>query len=267
MHDCLHWLGALGLAMMRPYGMLLILPLFTARSLGSSLLRNSLVFAIALPVTPLFFSASLLLQDSLTSWFWLLCMELLIGVMIGFVAALPFWAIDMAGFLIDTLRGATMSTLFNPSMGMESSIFGVLFTQLLTVLFLISGGFNLVLAALYGSYSILPAGSGIQPSPIMLQFLQSEWQLMYELCLNFALPALLVMVLADLSLGLVNRSSQQLNVFFLAMPIKSALALFLLVISLPYALHHYLVGINQTEQKISTLIPLINEVADERREQ
>ncbi|MDR5019619.1 EscT/YscT/HrcT family type III secretion system export apparatus protein [Yersinia rochesterensis] len=264
MHDALHWIGALGLAMMRPYGMLLILPLFTARSLGSSLLRNSVVFAIALPVTPLFFATTLLHQGNLTGWFWLLCIELMIGVMIGFVAALPFWAIDMAGFLIDTLRGATMSTLFNPSMGMESSIFGVLFTQILTVLFLISGGFNLVLLALYGSYEILPAGSGIQPSSAMLQFLQSEWRLMYELCLSFALPAMLVMVLADLSLGLINRSSQQLNVFFLAMPIKSALALLLLLISLPYALHHYLVGINQTEQKISTLIPLIKGDNNER---
>ena len=73
---------------------------------------------------------------------------------------------------------------------------------------------------------------------------------------------MLVMVLADLSLGLINRSAQQLNVFFLAMPIKSALALLLLLISLPYALHHYLVGINQTEQKINTLIPLINGAAD-----
>ncbi|MBX9488554.1 type III secretion system export apparatus subunit SctT [Yersinia enterocolitica] len=264
MHDPLHWLGALGLAMMRPYGMLLILPLFTARSLGSSLLRNSVVFAIALPVTPMFFTTPLLYHDSLTGWFWVLCIELMIGVMIGFVAALPFWAIDMAGFLIDTLRGATMSTLFNPSMGMESSIFGVLFTQVLTVLFLISGGFNLVLTALYSSYEILPAGSGIQPTSAILQFLQSEWQLMYELCLSFALPAMLVMVLADLSLGLINRSSQQLNVFFLAMPIKSALALLLLLISLPYALHHYLVGINQTEQKISIFIPLIKGGNNER---
>ncbi len=40
----------------------------------------------------------------------------------GFVAALPFWAMNMAGFLIDTLRGATMSTLFNPGMGVESSL-------------------------------------------------------------------------------------------------------------------------------------------------
>ncbi len=55
MTDVLPGLTALALAMMRPYGILLILPLFTARSLGSSLLRNGLIVAIALPVTPLFY--------------------------------------------------------------------------------------------------------------------------------------------------------------------------------------------------------------------
>lgn len=247
-------LAALALAMMRPYGMLLILPLFTARSLGSGLLRNGLVFAIALPMTPLFFSVPMTANESLISWIGVLCAELLIGMMLGFIAALPFWAIDMAGCLIDTLRGSTMSSLFNPRMGAESSLFGILFTQILSVLFLISGGFNRVLTALYVSYDSLPAGELLRPTTAVLHFLYAEWQLMFELCLCFALPALLVMVLADLSLGLINRSARQLNVFFLAMPIKSALALLLLLISLPYGLHHTLARINDTGQKIGTLI-------------
>lgn len=64
MTDVLPGLTALALAMMRPYGILLILPLFTARSLGSSLLRNGLIVAIALPVTPLFLSAPIITNSS-----------------------------------------------------------------------------------------------------------------------------------------------------------------------------------------------------------
>lgn len=175
----------------------------------------------------------------------------------GVCRRIAFLGYEYGGFPDRYFTGATMSTLFNPGMGVESSLFGVLFTQILTVLFLISGGFNQVLAALYGSYDSLPIGQGIQPAADLLLFLQTEWQMMFELCLCFALPALLVMVLADLSLGLINRSARQLNVFFLAMPIKSALALFLLLISLPYGLHHYLSRMSDTEQKIGTLIPLI----------
>ncbi|EBK7644171.1 EscT/YscT/HrcT family type III secretion system export apparatus protein, partial [Salmonella enterica] len=39
----------------------------------------------------------------------------------------------------------------------------------------------------------------------------------------------------------LNRSAQQLNVFFFSMPLKSILVLLTLLISFPYALHHYLV--------------------------
>ena len=42
------------------------------------------------------------------------------------------------------------------------------------------------------------------------------------------------MFLATLGLGLVNRTAPQLNVFFLSMPVKSALGIALLVIYLPF---------------------------------
>lgn len=42
--------------------------------------------------------------------------------LIGFCAAVPFWAVDMAGFLLDTLRGATMGTIFNSTMEAETSL-------------------------------------------------------------------------------------------------------------------------------------------------
>ncbi|MCW2482867.1 flagellar biosynthetic protein FliR, partial [Candidatus Symbiopectobacterium sp. NZEC135] len=58
------------------------------------------------------------------------------------------------------------------------------------------------------------------------------------------------MVLADMALGLLNRSAQQLNVFFLAMPIKSLLVLLLLIVSLPYALHHYLMESERLYQHV-----------------
>lgn len=114
MTDVLPGLTALALAMMRPYGILLILPLFTARSLGSSLLRNGLIVAIALPVTPLFLSAPIITNSSPVTWIGVLCTELLIGVVMGFVAALPFWAMNMAGFLIDTLRGQRCPRCLTP---------------------------------------------------------------------------------------------------------------------------------------------------------
>ena len=225
------------LAMMRPLGLTLLFPLLQSNSLGSPLVRNGVLLAIALPVLPMIHTQLVGIQG----WHWLGMIpgEMLIGLLLGLCAAIPFWAVDMAGFLIDTLRGATMATVFNPAMSVQTSIFGLLFSQFLSVLFFLSGGFNLLLSVLYDSYRYLPPGKMLVFNASFVDFLLAEWQTLYRLCLSFSLPAVLCMVLADLSLGLLNRSAQQLNVFFLSMPIKSILALLLLLLSLPYALHHY----------------------------
>ncbi|ATW34271.1 type III secretion system export apparatus subunit SctT [Candidatus Williamhamiltonella defendens] len=258
MAEYIPWLTALGLAMARPLGVLLIFPVFTTHSLGSSLLRNGLLVAIALPITPITISSSLIHSHILIHWCFAIMMELVIGVTIGFFAALPFWAIEMAVSLIDTMRGATMASAINPTMGMQSSVFGILFSQVLSVLFLIAGGFNSLLRVIYGSYDLLYPGEKILFfGEKLFSFIKMQWGLMFELCFNFALPALLVMLITDLSLGLINRSAQQLNVFFLAMPIKSIMALFLLLISLPFAFHHYLNEIKHIEKNMTYLVKIL----------
>ena len=47
-------------------------------------------------------------------------------------------------------------------------------------------------------------------------------------------PVIIVMFLATLGLGLVNRTAPQLNVFFLSMPVKSALGVAMLIVYLPF---------------------------------
>ena len=47
---------------------------------------------------------------------------------------------------------------------------------------------------------------------------------------------IILMFLATLGLGLVNRTAPQLNVFFLSMPVKSALGVAMLIIYVPFVL-------------------------------
>ena len=55
---------------------------------------------------------------------------------------------------------------------------------------------------------------------------------MLALTLLLAAPALVVMSIVDLALGLVNRYAQQLNVFSLSMPIKAWLSLWIVLLGL-----------------------------------
>lgn len=257
MATLMQYLPILALCMMRPLGMMIMLPLFKGGAMGSGLIRNTLVLMFALPIIPMMQAHPVdFVAKSLTEIVLIYGEELLIGLIVGFCAAIPFWAIDMAGFVIDTMRGASMSTVLNPLMGLQSSVFGMFFTQILGVLFLVSGGFNALLTALYQSYTVLPPESALSFNQDLLSFISQQWQMMSDMCLSFALPAMVVMIMVDVALGLVNRSVEQLNVFFLSMPIKSILVVFLLLVSMHFALSHYLNQINQFESNISTLFQL-----------
>lgn len=240
---------------MRPFGVMLLLPVFNVASLGSPLVRNALVLMIAVPVIPVYKDwPTLQLTVGLWNFGWLALTELAIGLMLGFAAAIPFWAVDMAGFVIDTMRGASMSNVLNPLLGAQSSIFGILFSQLLSALFLMLGGFNQLITSIYYSYLTLPPGGGWVFNRSFLAFISHEWRLMYELCLGFAMPSMVAMLLVDMALGLVNRSAQQLNVFFLSMPIKSVMSLLLLIISLNFAFGNYLAKVDAFEHEVGKLL-------------
>lgn len=241
-HQLNEWLIVLAVAFIRPLGLSLLLPLLKTGSLGTALLRNGVLISLTFPVFPIIYQQHIFIHVGKDySWLGLITGEVIIGFLIGFCAAVPFWAVDMAGFLLDTLRGATMGTIFNSTMEAETSLFGLLFSQFLCVIFFISGGMEFILNILYESYQYLPPGQDLLFGREFLKYIQIEWRTLYQLCISFSIPAIICMVLADLALGLLNRSAQQLNVFFFSMPLKSILVLLMLLISFPYALHHYLI--------------------------
>ena len=173
--------------------------------------------------------------------------EALIGFLIGFFAAVPFWVAENVGNFIDNQRGATMGEVYSPLSGAQVSTTGIFFTQVVSTLFFTTGAVFLLLGALYKSYAIwpvFPAASALQLStfnfstfnfapdapPQILGALDG----MLRTTVVISAPVIIVMFLATLGLGLVNRTAPQLNVFFLSMPVKSALGIAMLILYLPF---------------------------------
>ena len=254
------YLPVFSLAMMRPLGLMLLLPIFKSGSLNVSLVRNGFIMLFAIPAVPnLMHMHEYLIEAPYLELTGLYIREFVIGLTLGFCAAVPFWAIDMSGFLIDTMRGSSLSSVLNPLFGFESSVYGVLFAQVLSVLFLATGGMNFLLSAMYQSYVSLPPGTSLalvnnQP---LIDFINKEWRLMNALFMGFSMPGMVIMLLTDTAFGLVNRSAQQLNVFFISMPIKSVLVILVMVYSINFAFHNYLERTNNAESHFKVLYHLM----------
>ena len=157
--------------------------------------------------------------------------EILIGILLGFGAATLFWAVESAGFFIDNQRGSTMASSVDPLTGSQTSPLGIFLTQVVTVFFMVGGGFFVLMLAIYESYVLFPVFSffpqlGIEGARYFLSIIDR----IMALALVMAAPAMIAMFLSEFGLGLVSRFAPQLNVFFLAMGVKSAVGILMLVL-------------------------------------
>jgi type III secretion protein T len=222
---------ALGLTLPRILVIFLFLPVF-ARQLMPGLLRSGVAAALAIPAAVLLLptvqAAGALEAGQVLG---ILVKEALLGLVIGYILVIPFWALEAVGFLIDNQRGASIAATINPLTGHDTSPLGLLFNQAFIVFFLVSGGFLLYLEIIYDSYQLWPVTSAwpaFQPGFVTaaLGLLDS----MVRMAVLLAAPVMIAMFLAEVGLALVSRFVPQLQVFFLAMPIKSALAMLMLAI-------------------------------------
>ena len=224
------FIGALALTQPRILAMFIALPLFNTQ-LVPGLLRFSVAAALGVVMVPAL-SAEVAVADLGALQLLLLVLkEAFVGFVIGYLAAIPFWIFEAVGFLVDNQRGASIASTLNPLTGNDSSPLGILFNQAFIVFFLLSGGFSLLLGVLYDSFLYWSVTQwtpklDMDSIPLMLQQLD---QLMHMAVL-LAAPVLVAMFLAEFGLALVSRFAPQLQVFFMAMPIKSALAVLVLML-------------------------------------
>lgn len=160
--------------------------------------------------------------------------ELMIGLLIGFFAAIPFWVAENVGNFIDNQRGATMGEVYSPLSGTQVSSTGIFFTQLVSTVFFISGAFMLLLSAIYKSYEVFPVFGELRLATDAPVQILGHLDGMIKTMFIISAPVIILMFLATIGLGFVNRTAPQLNVFFLSMPVKSALGIAMLIIYLPF---------------------------------
>ncbi|MES3002892.1 MAG: type III secretion system export apparatus subunit SctT [Pseudomonadota bacterium] len=156
----------------------------------------------------------------------LILKEVFIGATLGFILAVPLWAVEAMGDMADTQRGASIAQTLNPLTGHETSPLGQLFNQAIVTFLFVVGGFLAVLGVVYDSFALWPIFSfwpGFTPgaAEVMLSFVD---RLMY-LAVLMGVPVIFTMFIAEAGLAIVSRFAPQLQVFFLAMPVKSGIAM------------------------------------------
>lgn len=233
MNDWTEWqqaLIALVFSLPRMMAAFTLLPVFSRQSLPG-MTRNGVLVSFALIALPMVMASA---PTALPTWaegVSIAIKELVIGLLIGFGAAIPFWVIDSTGFFVDNQRGTTMASSIDPMTGSQTSPMGILLTQTLVVIFFVGGGLLMFLGALYESYRLWPVFSFFPNlDSNALPYLLGLLDRVMGLTVLLAAPVIIAMFLTEFSMGLISHSTPQMNVFALAMPIKSAVGILILVL-------------------------------------
>ena len=211
----------IAVCMARPTAMMVILPLFTRLGV-TGILRAGIAFALALPIAPHLASdlpnAIAVGGGTLTA---VVLKEMVLGLLLGLLFGVPFWAAQSAGDVIDTQRGSSIAYMVDPTALSEVSITGTFLELTMLALFFVGGGTNLVIGAVYDSLLLWPI---MAPFP---EFQPDTGRLLLGLLDKVLLlavliggPIVLVLFAVEAAMALISRISPQLPMSDLSLPVK-----------------------------------------------
>lgn len=211
-------------------GMMISSPVFSNRFVPAQL-RFALSFILGLAVMPGIAApaqapegASLLVACLL---------EMLTGLVIGFVTYLVLAVLQIAGAMVDLDMGFTLVNILDPITGHNDSILGSLFQTVVVIFYLAVNGHHWLIRALVQSYDLIPAGgliSGVDGAIYVVHLFGA----LLAVAIQIVLPFTAVMLLTMLAFSGVNRAVAQMNIFALGLGTKSMVGLLILTLLLPY---------------------------------
>lgn len=163
--------------------------------------------------------------------------EAIVGLLVGFGANICNSIVLYAGRMVDMEVGLAMASQMDPTTREQSSVTGVYYQYMVTLILLISGFHRYLLTALVQTYTLIPVGGAVFDKDALfvsfLQFLSDYLNIGFRICL----PVFCVSLIVNVVLGILAKTSPQMNMFAVGMQIKVLIGLCVLFFTtamLPY---------------------------------
>jgi flagellar biosynthetic protein FliR len=207
--DLYNWL----FIFLRVGAFLLVLPFFSATNFPVTL-RVALAALTALLLAPMLapFAVEHL---SFFSLFGVMIQEVSIGLVLGFVSRMVFYAADLAGNIIATELGLNMGAIFDPLSQQSSQVPGTVLFFLAAVVMLTLDLHHWVLVGFERTYLVLPMG-GAHLNGALFGSVVGHSAKIFVVALQIAAPVLAVSLVVTLVFAVLSRAVPQMNVFILS---------------------------------------------------
>ena len=166
------------------------------------------------------------------NYIFMIILNLVFGVLIGFIASLVISTIEVAGEVIDSQAGLNSAVIMGA--GEQTTILKKSLKEIAILIFLYYGGLEFTLIAIKQSFELVPINSvnfslvGLEMADI-IKFTRD----VIILGVTIASPVLAVIVFQDIVLGIMSRAAQQINPFQLSFALKPIVGVLILMFVLP----------------------------------
>ena len=138
--------------------------------------------------------------------------EVCIGLLLGFMARMIFYAVDLAGNIIATEMGLQMGSIFNPMTGASTQVPATILFYLAAVVMLTLNLHHWMLLGFERTYLVLPMGSAHLSTALFEAVVKNTNQI-FIVALQISAPIIAVSFVVSVVFAVLSRAVPQMNVF------------------------------------------------------
>jgi flagellar biosynthesis protein FliR len=242
------------LVFLRVSAFLLALPFFSATNFPVTM-RVALAALTALLLAPILPPVALG-HLPFFSLFGVMIQEVFVGLLLGFVARLIFYAVDLGGSIIANELGLNMASILDPMSQTNSQVTGTILFYLATVVMLTLNLHHWILAGFVRTYSILPVGAAHLPGQLF-DDVSDQVANVFVVALEICAPVLAVSFVISVVFGVLSRAVPQMNVFILSFSFRLIGGLIVFGFTLQLAAQHVVNYLHRLPDDLLTVAQLI----------
>lgn len=219
------------LILARTSALIFLFPIFGSQSIPLPA-KVGLCFFIAVLIFPLMDGTLGPIPKQVIPFLMMLSKEVLVGLILGFVATTLFAGIQVAGQLAGMQMGFGIVNAIDPQTQQNMSVIAHFQTLVATMIFLTLDGHLFFLSGIKKSFEVIPI-FGLSLSPSLFDEIMLIGAGIFVAGIKIGAPVIAALLLTSVALGIMAKVFPQMNVFFVGMPLKIGLGIIVIVLSLP----------------------------------
>lgn len=159
--------------------------------------------------------------------------QIMVGMVFGMIVQIIFQSFAMAGHIIAMQMGLGFAQMVDPQNGVSVPAVGQFYMMMVTLLFFVMNGHLYVVTSLVDSFKILPLYL-LEFANIDTMMLTNLGSVIFSNALKIALPAILALLIANITFGVMTKASPQINIFSIGFSITLIIGIAVLYLTIIY---------------------------------